>query len=121
MGKPTPISNVLAWPFLPPGNIACNALGLGERREARSRLRGRHSLLTKGRYRGNPVVRHLVIPAMKPQPFERWLALFEVTSREPFDDATSEASRITAERIAENLKLALLYGPHWPWPPEPSP
>ena len=121
MGKPTPISNVLAWPFLPPGNIACNALGLGERREARSRLRGRHSLLTKGRYRGNPVVRHLVIPAMKPQPFERWPALFDATSRELFGDATSEAFRIKAECIAESLKLALFYRPDRPWPPEPSP
>jgi hypothetical protein len=30
MGKTTSIGNVLAWPFLLPGNIACDALGLGE-------------------------------------------------------------------------------------------
>jgi hypothetical protein len=30
MGKATSIGNVLAWPFLLPGNIACDALGLGE-------------------------------------------------------------------------------------------
>jgi len=30
MGKTTSIGNVLAWPFLLPGNIACEALGLGE-------------------------------------------------------------------------------------------
>ena len=30
MGKGTPIGNVLSWPFLLPGNIACDALGLGE-------------------------------------------------------------------------------------------
>jgi hypothetical protein len=30
MGKPTSIGNVLAWPFLLPGNIACDALRLGE-------------------------------------------------------------------------------------------
>lgn len=33
MGKSTSIGHVLAWPFLLPGNIACDALGLefGER------------------------------------------------------------------------------------------
>ena len=30
MGKATSIGNVLAWPFLLPGNIACDALKLGE-------------------------------------------------------------------------------------------
>ena len=29
MGKATSIGHVLAWPFLLPGNIACDALGLG--------------------------------------------------------------------------------------------
>jgi hypothetical protein len=28
MGKATSIGNALAWPFLLPGNIACDALGL---------------------------------------------------------------------------------------------
>jgi hypothetical protein len=30
MGKATSIGNVLAWPFLLPGNLACGALGLDE-------------------------------------------------------------------------------------------
>ena len=30
MGKANSIGNVLAWPFLLPGNIACEVLGLGE-------------------------------------------------------------------------------------------
>lgn len=30
MPKSTSIGNLLAWPFLLPGNIACDALGLGE-------------------------------------------------------------------------------------------
>jgi hypothetical protein len=30
MGKATSIGHVLAWPFLLPGNAACDALGLGE-------------------------------------------------------------------------------------------
>ncbi len=78
-------------------------------------------MLTSGRYKGNPVVKHLVIPDIKPALFERWLALFDATCREQFDDATSEAFRIKAERIAESLKLALFYRPDRPWPPEPTP
>ena len=78
-------------------------------------------MLTTGRYKGNPVARHLVIPDMTPDLFERWLTLFDTTCRELFDEATSEAFRIKAERIAESLKLALYYRPDRPWPPEPTP
>jgi hemoglobin len=78
-------------------------------------------MLTTGRYKGNPVAKHLIIPDMKPALFERWLTLFDATCREQFDNATSEAFRIKAERIAESLKLALFYRPDRPWPPEPTP
>ena len=77
-------------------------------------------MLTTGRYKGNPVARHLIIPDMNPSLFERWLALFDATCREQFDEATSEAFRLKAERIAESLKLALFYRPDRPWPPEPT-
>jgi hemoglobin len=78
-------------------------------------------MLTTGRYKGNPVARHLAIPDMKLELFEHWLTLFDATCNELFDDATSEAFRIKAERIAESLKLALFYRPDRPWPPEPTP
>jgi hemoglobin len=78
-------------------------------------------MLTTGRYKGNPVAKHLIVPDIKPELFERWLALFDATCREQFDNATSEAFRIKAERIAESLKLALFYRPDRPWPPEPAP
>lgn len=117
MGKPTPIGSVLAWPLLPPANIAYDALGLGEHqnRGDPQPLTNRTSafwsfMLITGRYKGNPVVKHLAVPGLNPQPFERWLALFEATSREPFDEATSEAFRIKGEHIPENLKLALFCG-----------
>jgi hypothetical protein len=32
MATATSIGHVLAWPFLLPGNVACEALGLGEHR-----------------------------------------------------------------------------------------
>jgi hemoglobin len=75
-------------------------------------------MLTTGRYKGNPVVKHLVIPGIQPQLFERWLALFDETCRELFDDGVSDEFRAKAVRIAESLKLALFYRPDRPWPPE---
>ena len=77
-------------------------------------------MLTTGRYKGNPVVKHLVIPGIRPQLFERWLALFNETSSELFDDRISGEFRVKAARIAESLILALFYRPDRPWPPEPT-
>jgi hemoglobin len=77
-------------------------------------------MLTTGRYKGNPVVKHLVIPGIRPQLFERWLALFNETSSELFDDRISGEFRVKAARIAESLMLALFYRPDRPWPPEPT-
>jgi hemoglobin len=50
--------------------------------------------------------------------FERWLALFDDTCGELFDEGISEQFRVKAARIAESLKLALFYRPDRPWPPE---
>jgi hemoglobin len=78
-------------------------------------------MLTTGRYKGNPVVKHLVIPGIRPHLFERWLALFNETCGELFEDGVSEEFRAKAARIAESLKLALFYRPDRPWPPEATP
>jgi hemoglobin len=77
-------------------------------------------MLTSGRYKGNPVAKHLVIPGMTPELFTRWLILFDATCRELFDKEARAAFRGKAERIAESLKLALFYRPDRPWPPEPA-
>lgn len=77
-------------------------------------------MLTSGRYKGNPVIKHMVLPDMKPELFTRWLALFDETCRELCDDAIRDAFRDRAERIAESLKLALFYRPDRPWPPKSS-
>ena len=74
-------------------------------------------MLTSGRYKGNPVAKHLVIPGMTPELFTRWLALFDAACRELFNDDVRAAFRGKAERIAESLKLALFYRPDRPWPP----
>jgi hemoglobin len=75
-------------------------------------------MLTSGRYKGNPVARHMAISGMTPQLFTRWLELFDGACREQFDDPVSAAFREKAERIAESLKLALFYRPDRPWPPQ---
>jgi hemoglobin len=75
-------------------------------------------MLTSGRYKGNPVVKHMAIPNIKPALFERWLALFNETSAELFDDAVSAEFQARAARIAESLQLALFYRPDRPWPPQ---
>jgi hemoglobin len=77
-------------------------------------------MLTSGRYKRNPVIKHLAIPGMTPELFTRWLALFDATCRELFDDDVAAAFRGKAERIAESLKLALFYKPDRPWPPQPA-
>src|SRR5947208_16622162 len=77
-------------------------------------------MLTTGRYKGNPLVKHLVIPGIRPQLFERWLALFNETCGELFDDGVSEEVRVKAVRIDESLMLALFDRPDRPWPPEPA-
>jgi hemoglobin len=74
-------------------------------------------MLTSGRYKGNPVAVHKKVADIEFALFERWLALFEETCRELFDEELTRAFMVKAERIAESLKLALFYRPDHPWPP----
>jgi hemoglobin len=78
-------------------------------------------MLTTGRYKGNPVMKHLALPRFQPELFEHWLALFDETCCELFDGGIREEFRAKAVRIAESLKLALFYRPDRPWPPEATP
>ena len=74
-------------------------------------------MLTSGRYKGNPVIKHQRVEGMKIEMFERWLALFEQTCDELFDDRIAGMFGFKARRIAESLKLAVFYRPDRPWPP----
>lgn len=73
-------------------------------------------MLTSGRYKGNPVAKHLQLEGMEPHLFDRWLDLFTQTCRELFDEEVAAAFAVKAQRIAESLKLALFYRPDRPWP-----
>jgi hemoglobin len=76
-------------------------------------------MLTTGRYKGNPVIKHKMIEGMKLELFEHWLGLFEETCDELFEDRVASAFAMKARRIAESLKLALFYRPDRPWPVTP--
>ena len=73
-------------------------------------------MLTSGRYKGNPVAKHLKLEGMEPHLFDHWLGLFNQTCHELFDEEVAAAFAVKAQRIAESLKLALFYRPDRPWP-----
>ena len=76
-------------------------------------------MLNSGRYKGNPVAKHLVVEGITMELFERWLALFNETCGELFDGRLRAEFGARAAQITESLKLALFYRPDRPWPPQP--
>src|SRR4029077_17016913 len=66
-------------------------------------------MLTSGRYKGNPVAKHQKVEGIALQLFDRWLALFEETCDELFNDTVADVFSTKARRIAESLKLAVFY------------
>ena len=48
-------------------------------------------MLTSGRYKGNPLAKHLQLEGMEPHLFDHWLGLFAQTCRELFDEDVAAA------------------------------
>jgi hemoglobin len=67
-------------------------------------------MLTSGRYKGNPLAIHMRQP-IRPEFFDRWLALFSETAEEVVGGDRAVLFRIKANRIAASLKLALFFRP----------
>ena len=65
-------------------------------------------MLTSGRYKGNPMAAHMRHP-IRPEFFDRWLALFAETAEEVVGGDRAVRFRNKADRIAESLKLALFF------------
>lgn len=65
-------------------------------------------LLTSGRYKGDPMMRHLQL-SLDPQHFERWLRLFAETAREEMGPEAATIVIAKSERIAENFKQGIAY------------
>ena len=73
-------------------------------------------MLTSGRYKGNPVAKHLKLEGIEPPLFDHWLGLFAQTCRELFIDEVANEFVVKAQRVAKSLKLALFYRPDQPRP-----
>jgi truncated hemoglobin YjbI/tellurite resistance-related uncharacterized protein len=65
---------------------------------------------TTGRYKGSPMAAHMRhAAAIKPEMFDRWLALWRETASEELTPEASAAVVEKAERVAESLKLGLYF------------
>jgi hemoglobin len=62
--------------------------------------------LQSGRYHGQPMAKHLTLPVSADH-FDRWLALFEQTTRELCPPAAAELFINRARRVAESLELGV--------------
>ena len=71
-------------------------------------------MLTSGRYKGNPMAKHMALSDVEPHFFDRWLALWDEATGEVFVEPQAERFRLTARRIAESLKLGMFYRPGAP-------
>lgn len=60
-------------------------------------------LLTTGRYKGDPMMKHLQL-SLDPQHFERWLALFSQTAHEVLPPTHAVTVIAKSHRIADNFK-----------------
>jgi len=68
-------------------------------------------MLQTRRFNGRPMAAHLRIKAIRPEHFERWLALFRQTAHElcPAEAASMFIAR--AEMIAQSFQLGMFYQP----------
>ena len=65
-------------------------------------------LNTTGRYKGDPMMKHLQL-SLDPPHFRRWLELFEETARETMQPHHAEIVVAKAERIAQNFLAGIAY------------
>jgi hemoglobin len=65
-------------------------------------------LLTTGRYKGDPMMRHLQLP-LDPAHFERWLSLFAETANEVLSPTHASTVIEKSHRIAENFKAGIAF------------
>ncbi len=65
-------------------------------------------MLASGRYKGNPVVIHLIhANRITPGMFSRWLELWEQTTGELLPDEVARTLQAKARRIAKSLQAAI--------------
>lgn len=65
-------------------------------------------LLTTGRYKGDPMMKHLQLP-LDPDHFQRWLTLFAETANEVLPQPVAEMAIRKSHRIAQNFQEGIAY------------
>lgn len=68
-------------------------------------------LLTSGRYHGNPLAVHIAQRAIRPEMFERWLAMWGETADELFTPPLAAILRDRASRIGQSLQYGMFFRP----------
>ncbi len=71
-------------------------------------------MLKSGRYQRNPFSAHLRVEGMRPELFDRWLALFRVTCDDLLAPDSAEALYAKAVMIGDSLKAGLFFRPGGP-------
>lgn len=67
-------------------------------------------MLATGRYKGNPMMKHLVhVDRITSALFNRWLAIWAQTTAEMLSPEAAAAMQDKAGRIAESLQLAIRF------------
>ncbi len=67
-------------------------------------------MLTSGRYKGNPLAAHIKHrDRITPELFDRWLALWQLTTSEVMDQEAARVIQFKASRIAESLQLGMFF------------
>ena len=71
-------------------------------------------MLKSGRYQRNPFSAHLRVKGIRPELFDRWLALFRETCDELLTPDSAEALYAKAVMIGDSLKAGLFFRPGAP-------
>lgn len=66
-------------------------------------------MLMTGHYKGNPMVAHIRLKMVRPEHFERWLALFCLTAEEIYPSEIAILFVKRAENIARSLQLGMFF------------
>ena len=64
-------------------------------------------MLGAGQYKGNPLMKHLMLPRLEPEMFARWLALWRETAAEVMDPQTAAMFVTRAEGIARHFLASI--------------
>jgi hemoglobin len=65
-----------------------------------------------GRFSGAPMPRHIALPGLTAELFQRWLALFRETTRAQPNQAMGEQAFAMAKRVAQSLWYGYQIGNH---------